>query len=149
MVSTDISINLYAIRRAAGLSQARVSELSEISRVTISLIENGHSRNIGLDTMAALGRALEVPTELLVMSAEFVDRLDKVLQSDDWSWDLYQHLLKVQQVKNGPSPHSFRQAMDALREIPELGDPLVRAYCAVGLAHRDALATSILARLAR
>ena len=58
-------INLRALREAAGLSQEQLAEASEISRETISRIENG-AISPTVDTLTALAAALNVPTAALL-----------------------------------------------------------------------------------
>lgn len=48
-----------ALRAARGLSQERLAELAEVHRTYMSSIERGQ-RNVGLDNILALAKALDV-----------------------------------------------------------------------------------------
>jgi transcriptional regulator with XRE-family HTH domain len=53
-----------ALRDARGLSQEALAERAGIHRTYVSSLERG-LRNVGLDNIYALARALEVPTTSL------------------------------------------------------------------------------------
>ena len=57
-----------AAREARGLSQERLAELAGLHRTYVSSLERGE-RNVGLDNVYALARALDVPPSALFEGA--------------------------------------------------------------------------------
>jgi transcriptional regulator with XRE-family HTH domain len=63
--------NIRRLRRARGLSQARLAVASGVSRPTIACIENGSRLDgVSLRTLARLGKALKVPMWVLLAPSE-------------------------------------------------------------------------------
>ena len=58
------NIRLAEIRKAQGLSQERLSELSGVARVTIARIETGRT-SPNMETMKRLADVLNVPLDVL------------------------------------------------------------------------------------
>lgn len=56
-----VGIRIRALRLAAGLSQVQLGERADMDHKTISRYENG-LRNIGIDEVALIAHALDVPS---------------------------------------------------------------------------------------
>jgi transcriptional regulator with XRE-family HTH domain len=63
------ALNLRAARRAAGLSQERLSALARLHRTEISLLERG-GRDPKLSTIFRLADALGVPASVLLAAED-------------------------------------------------------------------------------
>jgi transcriptional regulator with XRE-family HTH domain len=61
-------MNFRALREAAGLSQARLAQVSDVEQTTISQIELGKVRDPRWSTISALARALNT-TPAIVAAA--------------------------------------------------------------------------------
>lgn len=58
-------MSLKELRKSKGLSQEKLSELSGVSRITISLLENGMT-NPTLDTLAKVSKALDISPSAII-----------------------------------------------------------------------------------
>lgn len=54
-------LRVRSIRKSRGLSQEQLAEVARLHRTYVSSLERGQ-RNVGLDNILALARALDVPT---------------------------------------------------------------------------------------
>lgn len=63
-----LSSKLKDVREARGMSQVELSEVSGISRATISAMENGVARNTTSKTLVALATALATTVDDLFFS---------------------------------------------------------------------------------
>ena len=63
---TPLELKLGALRMAKGLSQAELAARAGVSRATINRIENGRSRTVNLDMLAAIAKALDVAPAALI-----------------------------------------------------------------------------------
>ena len=65
---TPLTLRLKALRKRAGLSQAELARRSGVAQPTISRIEAGLRRDVGLDVIDKLARALGVSPRSLLQS---------------------------------------------------------------------------------
>lgn len=61
-----MEFNLKAIRKAKGISQARLAEISGVGRVTISRMETGELKETTSGTLVKLANALGTTVDSLV-----------------------------------------------------------------------------------
>lgn len=82
---SNIAIALRAAREQAGLSQYRLAELSGVSRPAIAGIELGRHKDVKIDTLNALAKALGVSVSHFLDDGEKKDsspELAQFLQSE-------------------------------------------------------------------
>ena len=60
-------IRLKEIREKKGLSQEQLSQISQVSRVTISNLETGKQKNITSETLIKLSNALGEPVDAFLL----------------------------------------------------------------------------------
>lgn len=58
---------LKEARESKGITQEQLAKLSGISRITISKLEAGQQNDIKLKTMKAIGKALNMPIEVIFL----------------------------------------------------------------------------------
>jgi transcriptional regulator with XRE-family HTH domain len=63
---TPISIKVKDLREQRGWSQIELSRRSGVPRITLSRIENGHTKGIDFETLEKLANALEVHPATLI-----------------------------------------------------------------------------------
>ena len=64
-INEEVGLNIRRIREKRGLSQEKLAALADIHRVYMGQIERGE-KNIGLQNLEKIAKALEVPTRFLV-----------------------------------------------------------------------------------
>ena len=64
-IKEEVGLNIRRIRERRGLSQEKLAALADIHRVYMGQIERGE-KNIGLQNLEKIAKALEVPTRFLV-----------------------------------------------------------------------------------
>jgi len=64
-INEEVGLNIRRIREKRGLSQEKLAALAYIHRVYMGQIERGE-KNIGLQNLEKIAKALEVPTRFLV-----------------------------------------------------------------------------------
>jgi transcriptional regulator with XRE-family HTH domain len=68
-----IGSNIRDCRTFRGYSQRRLSELSSLNSVYISSVERGE-RNITVENLAVIAKALRVPVHLLLVEDAFLSK---------------------------------------------------------------------------
>src|SRR4051812_21544009 len=72
--AANIALNLVGIRSAKGLSQAKLAEISGVTRASIALLETGTS-NPTLEILMKLASALQVSIDEMISSPRAECRL--------------------------------------------------------------------------
>lgn len=64
-IKKEVGLNIRRIREKRGLSQEKLAALADVHRVYMGQIERGE-KNIGLQNLEKIAKALEIPTRFLV-----------------------------------------------------------------------------------
>ena len=64
-INEEVGLSIRRIREKRGLSQEKLAALADIHRVYMGQIERGE-KNIGLQNLEKIAKALEVPPRFLV-----------------------------------------------------------------------------------
>ena len=63
---TPVSVRVKELREGRGWTQTELAERAGITRVTLSRIENGHTKGIDFDTLDKLAKALDCHPATLI-----------------------------------------------------------------------------------
>ena len=63
---SPIAIKLRELREQRGWTQQELCERSRVGRITVSRIENGHTKGIDFETLEKLAKALDVHPAVLI-----------------------------------------------------------------------------------
>ena len=67
---TPIAIKLRELREQRGWTQRELCERSQVGRITVSRIENGHTKGIDFDTLEKLAKAFGIHPAVLIEQKE-------------------------------------------------------------------------------